>query len=78
MLNEIQLSKYHDDDIIGLKCSDLEKGFELSFKLVNNIKSIILFSGCQVYRIDGMWKQNVIYRIRSTLTESIMRCCSWV
>ena len=71
MSNKIQLSKYHDADLIGLKYSDLEKGLELSFKLMNGIESIILFPGCQFYRIDGMWKQNVVYRIRSTLTESI-------
>ena len=71
MSNEIQLSKYHDADVVGLKCSDLEKGLELSFKLVNGLESTILFPGCQFYRVDGMWKQNVVYRIRSTLTESI-------
>jgi hypothetical protein len=71
MSNEIQFSKYHDAEIIGLKCSDLEKGLELSFKLPDNVESIISFPGCQFYRIDGMWKQNVVYRIRSTSTESI-------
>ena len=71
MSNEIQLSKYHDADIAGINCSDLEKGLELSFKLVNGVESTILFPGCQFYRIDGMWKQNVVYRIRNTLKESI-------
>ena len=71
MSNEIQFPKYHDADVVGLKCSDLEKGLELSFKLVNGLESTILFPGCQFYRVDGMWKQNVVYRIRSTLTESI-------
>ena len=71
MSNKIQLSKYHDADVVGLKCSDLEKGLELSFKLVNGLESTIFFPGCQFYRVDGMWKQNVVYRIRSTLTESI-------
>ena len=71
MSNEIQLSKYRDADVVGLKCSDLEKGLELSFKLVNGLESTILFPGCQFYRVDGMWKQNVVYRIRSTLTEFI-------
>lgn len=71
MSNEIQLSKYHDADIVGLKCFDLEKGLELLFKLVNGVESTIFFPGCQFYRVDGMWKQNVVYRIRSTLTESI-------
>ena len=71
MSNEIQLSKYHDADIIGINFSDLEKGLELSFKLVNGVESTILFPGCQFYRIDGMWKQNVVYRIRNTLKESI-------
>ena len=71
MSNEIQLSKYHDADIVGLRCSDLEKGLELSFKLVNGLESTIFFPGCQFYRVDGMWKLNVVYRIRRTLTESI-------
>ena len=69
MSNEIQLSKYHDADIVGLKCSDLEKGLELSFKLVNSVESTLFFPGCQFYRVDGMWKQNVVYRVRSTLFE---------
>lgn len=71
MSNEIQLSKYHDADIVGLKCFDLENGLELFFNLVNGVESIIFFPGCQFYRVDGMWKQNVVYRIRSTLTESM-------
>ena len=73
MSNEIQLSKYHDADVVGLKCSDLERGLELSFKLVNGAECTIVFPGCQFYRLDGMWKQNVVYRIRSTLTASINR-----
>lgn len=71
MSNEIQLSKYHDADIVGINCSDLEKGLELSFKLVNGVESTISLPDCQFYRIDGMWKQNVVYRIRNTLKESI-------
>ena len=71
MSNEIQLSKYHDADVVGINCSDLEKGLELSFKLVDGIESTIFFPGCQFYRIDGMWKQNVVYRIRNTLKEHI-------
>lgn len=71
MSSEIQLSKYQDAEIIGLKCLDLENGLELSFRLANDVESTILLSGCQFYRIDGMWKQNVVYRIRNTLTESI-------
>ena len=71
MSNEIQLSKYHDADVIGINCSDLEKGLELSFKLVNGAESTIFFPGCQFYRVDGMWKQNIVYRIRNTLKESI-------
>ena len=71
MSSGIQFSKYHDANIVGVNCFDLEKGLELSFKLVNGVESTIFFPGCQFYRIDGMWKQNVVYRIRSTLTESI-------
>ena len=71
MSSEIQLSKYHDADIIGIECSDLESGLELSFKLVNGVKSTLFFPGCQFYRVDEMWKQNVVYRIRNTLAESI-------
>lgn len=71
MSNEIQLSKYHDAEIIEIKCCDLEKGLELSFKLVSSVESKIYFPGCKFYRVDGMWRQNVVYRIRNTLTESI-------
>ena len=60
MPNEIQSSRYHDADIVGLKCSDLEKGLELSFKLASGVESTISFPGCQFYRIDGMWRQNVV------------------
>ena len=49
----------------------MEKGLELSFKLINGLESTIFFPGCQFYRIDGMWKQNVVCRTRSMLTESI-------
>lgn len=71
MSDKIQFSKYHDADIVGLKCSDLERGLELSFKLVNGTECTLVFPGCQFYRLDGMWKQNVVYRIRSTLAAFI-------
>ena len=71
MSNDIQLSKYHDTDITGLNCADLEKGLESSFKLANGTESTIFFPGCQFYRVDGVWKQNVVYITRNTLTESL-------
>lgn len=71
MLSKADLNKYHDADVVGINCANLESGLVLTFRLVDGSNRNIQFAGCQFYRVDEMWRQNVVYRILTTIVGTV-------